>query len=127
MDVGEVEFLGWARQEESGALIFPEDREEEELSFEYLMGGSMEDAVQERSSIERTYAITPRGRQFLERLESRVEDDGRSELSKLREACEMIKRDYGSWPLKRLLEFVYQNYPEMITESTIRDRVLGQR
>lgn len=116
----------WATHEVLGDPAFPEESEEEELSFEYLMGGLMEDAIQERSTLERVYAIRPKGRSFLERLEAKSDGDQGPGLSILREACRLIKREYGSWELKELLEFVYRNYPEMITESTIRDRVLGR-
>ena len=122
--VGEGELLSWAVQEDTGTLSFPEEREEEELSFEYLMSGSMDEALQERSTVEKSYSITVKGREFLSRLESRAGGIQESGLSKLRDACRSIKLEYGSYPLKRLLEFVYRNYPDMITESTIRERVL---
>ena len=123
-DLKEEELLRWAVLEDSGTPSFPEEREEEELSFEYLMSGSMDEALQQRSTAEKSYAIAMKGRDFLNRLESRGEVIQQSELSKLRDACRSVKREYGSWPLKRLLEFVYRSYPDMITESTIRDRVL---
>ena len=126
-DVTEDEFLSWAVHEESGPSSFPEEQEEEELSFEYLMSGSMDEALQTRSTLEKTYAMTPKGRQFLDRLELRLTAVLQSELTKLRGACRTVKAHYGRWPLKRLLEFVYRQYPEMITESTIKDRVLRGR
>ena len=126
-DVTEAELLTWAVREESGPSSFPEEQEEEELSFEYLMSGSMDEALQTRSTLEKTYAITQKGRQFLDRLELGLMAAQQSELTKLRGACRTVKAQYGRWPLKRLLEFVYRQYPKMITESTILDRVLRGR
>lgn len=119
------QLMDWILAEESGTPSFPEDIEEEELSFEYLMGPSVVDAMQEQSSVEKIYQITEKGRHFLERFESNVDPSRKSETSLMRDACRTVKREYGNWPLKRLLEFIYRNYPGMITESTIRDRILG--
>lgn len=120
------QLIDWVLGEESGTPSFPEEREEEELSFEYLMGPAADEAVQEQSGIEKIYQITAKGRAFLDRLESTVDPKQKSEILRIRDACRAVKREYGSWPLKRLLELVYRNYPSMITESTIRDRVLGK-
>lgn len=111
---------------QQGEVALVEAIEEEELSFQYLMAPSSEEVTQEQSAIETTYEITPKGVHLLERLEKSAEVDGGIELAKLRSACRSIRAQFGSWPLKRLLEYVYRNHPDMITESTIKDRVLGR-
>lgn len=122
----ELTISEWASTERTGPLAFPEEKAEEELSFEYLMSPNESEFIEEQSSVEKVYSITDRGRHILERLESVTDPAQKRELGKLREACRTIKMEYGSWPLKRLLEFVYRNYESMLSESTIRDRVLGQ-
>ena len=111
--------------DQPGDPALPEELEEEELSFQYLMAPSAEEIIQQDSAIEKLYEITPKGLYLLEQLEKGSEENRRVELEKLREACRGIKAQFGAWPLKRLLEYVYRGYPDMITESTIKDRVLG--
>lgn len=36
-----------------------------------------------------------------------------------------IKRRFGSMPLRRLIRYVYQRYPEFTDKSIIRDEILG--
>lgn len=110
--------------EESVELALPEEQEEEELSFEYLMGDTSVDLT-ERKDSGRIYRIAPRGRGFLERLEKQSDSATRSELAALRSACQKINSEFGDWNLKRLLHYVYDQYPAMTTQSIIRDEVLG--
>lgn len=108
-----------------GQPAIPEEQAEQELSFEYLMGTSAEDVLQQEASVQKVYSITDQGRHLLQRLEANQLQA--AELAKLRVACAEIKRQYAGWPLKKLLEYVYRNYESMTTASTIRDRVLRQR
>ena len=111
--------------DQPGDPALPEELEEEELSFQYLMAPSADEIIQQESGVEKVYEITRKGLHLLEELEKGSEEEQKVELEKLREACRGIKAKFGAWPLKRLLEHVYRGYPDMITESTIKDRVLG--
>jgi hypothetical protein len=117
--------LEMLQEETQGQPAIPEEQAEQELSFEYLMGTSAEDVLQQEAAVQKVYSITDQGRHLLHRLEANQFQA--SELTKLREACAVIKRQYAGWPLKKLLEYVYRNYESMTTASTIRDRVLRQR
>ena len=50
-------------------------------------------------------------------------------LSELPEGAEEVvaelKRRFGSMPLRRLIRYVYQRYPEFTDKSIIRDEILG--
>jgi hypothetical protein len=117
--------IGVMLNSQSGPLALPEEIEEEELSFDYLMAPSNSEVVQSRVSFEKNYQITAKGQDLIARLEKTSSGPHRDQVVKLRQACQEIRYQFGSWPLKRLLEHVYKNYPDMITESIIRDRVLG--
>ena len=110
--------------EHDAVLALPEEIEEEELSFEYLMAPSSSETVQTEAPVEKLYRITPKGQHLISRLEKDLVENQRAQLLQVREACQTIRHEFGSWPLKRLLEHVYKNFPDMITESTIRNRVL---
>ncbi|EKD24135.1 MAG: hypothetical protein ACD_81C00100G0011 [uncultured bacterium] len=44
--------------------------------------------------------------------------------SKSRNSIEAIKVRYGNWPLRQLLKYVYENYPDMTVNSEIKHQVL---
>ena len=103
------------------------DQEETELSFDYLMGTDSEELLHFRvaQGQETVYSITPRGRALIENIRQQTPANDRSRFAKLVEACGSVKIQFGSWPLQRLLRYVYRDHPSMISKSVIRDRVLG--
>ena len=110
----------------SGSPLLPEaEGEEIEVSFDYLMGDHSEEidlAVAEKE-YDKTYAITDSGVSRLDKI-SRSLAVKRDKFNRLVGACEGVKREYGDWPLNRLLKHVYTQHPETTIKSEIRDRVL---
>ena len=103
------------------------DATERELSYEYLMGDeSQGGSLAVAEGTEDQYAITETGRMLLARILSTADGPTRAVCEKIVEAARATRSHYGSWPLQRLLRFVYTEYPEMTTASEIRDRVLGE-
>ena len=103
------------------------DQEETELSFDYLMGVDSEELLHFRAGHRRetVYTITDRAKSVLKRIRRQTPERDAARLGDLVEACRAIKSKFGSWPLQRLLRSVYRDYPSMISQSVIRDRVLG--
>ncbi len=87
------------------------------LSFEGLMGEETQEASE--TFEERSYSITARG---LEWLKAKAQDFGEGALKEVRR----VKGKYGSLSLSDLLYYVYTKYPEMTSESEIREKVLGR-
>jgi uncharacterized protein YwgA len=124
---------GVASKEPSGVLeevgqggqpLLPEDEEETEISFEYLMGERSEEIelAEAEREFEKEYRITEKGVNGLEEIGR--EGEKREKLERLREVCGQIKRDYAGWPLTLLLRHVYTAYPETTVRSEIRRQVL---
>lgn len=109
--------------------LLPEEKEEDELSFEYLMGvDPLELLVADAETEgERQYMITEKGLALLEKL--RTSSVGRQEeqFDVLEKACNEIRQEYGDWSLKRLLKYIYNNYSDLTTKSTILERIKGTR
>lgn len=109
----------------SGSSI-PEEASERALSFAYLMGD--EDDAELFAEVEgetATWEITSSGERVLQGILAGVEGRARATCDTVVEAMGEAKRAYGSWPLAKLLRYVYSTYPELTTSSEIRDRVLG--
>ena len=41
------------------------------------------------------------------------------------EAIQFVRRNYGRWSLNKLLRYIYTKYPNMITKSKIKKKILG--
>lgn len=109
--------------------LLPEEKEESELSFEYLMGVEplellVADAETEG---ERQYMITKNGLTLLDRLQSSSKGRQKEQFETLKKACEEVRLEYSDWSLKRLLKYVYENYSHLTTKSTILERIKGTR
>jgi hypothetical protein len=99
------------------------------MNFEYLMAdeGLVGDyAFAERGPSE-TFAITDKGIQLLKTIEGTLDDRDRNVFDAVAAAAREVRAKYGDWPLEKLLRFVYERNPEMITASEIKERVLGNR
>jgi hypothetical protein len=107
--------------------LLPEERGEEELSFEYLLGFEPAEllAADVEAERERQYWITENGLQLLERLRTESKGRQREEFCALEESCGDVRRRFGSWSLRRLLKYVYDNYESMTTKSMIISKVKG--
>lgn len=116
-NLGLIAHIGTAEASES------ESADIERLSFDDLMGpedgegrSGAPDSYEERS-----YMLTDRGRQWVESL--RNED----EYAVIADGIKRVKSRFSRYSLRDLLKYVYENYPEMTTESEIIDEVLGRR
>ncbi len=107
--------------------MLPEERQEEELSFEYLIGAEPEELLVADAEIEgeRQYYITDAGLELILRLRSQSVVRQKDHFEALEKACAEVRQQYADWPLRRLLQYVYDNYKSMTVKSTILDRVRG--
>ena len=122
-DLELLKAAGWLEvgPKESAPLL-PEDYEETEVSFEYLMGEHSEeiDLAEAEREFEREYRITDKGVAKLEQIEK--ESGKADKFRQLATVCEEITRKYGAWPLNLLLRHVYTTYPETTVKSEIKGR-----
>ncbi len=72
--------------------------------------------VEEREGVERRFQLTPEGRDVATLLAKQFPDAA----NRLAE----IKQRYGNLPLRRLIRYVYTQYPSFAEASKIRDQVL---
>ncbi|MDP2949848.1 MAG: hypothetical protein Q8P22_09965 [Chloroflexota bacterium] len=108
--------------ETQGPPLLPEEQEEAEVSFEYLMGEHSEeiDLAEAEREFEREYAITDKG---MDRLDQIAIQSGKSDkFKRLDRLCQETKRKYAGWPLNVLLRHVYTTYPE----TTVRSQIAGR-
>jgi hypothetical protein len=99
-----------------------EEATEIDLTFENLIepetenddpSGPAPDAYEEYS-----FSLTPVG---LSKVQQMIDDQSYAPVV---EAVRNIKNRYGQYSLKDLLYYVYSKYPEMTTESEIKEKVL---
>ena len=95
------------------------DIEEARAVFDYQIGNNA-DALREEDSQEKVFRLTPKGVdaavQILQQL-------SHGEREALQRKLVGVKRLYGGMTLRRLLNYVYTQYPESAVESEIIDRV----
>jgi len=105
-----------------GPPLLPEEQEEAEVSFEYLMGEHSEeiDLAEAERKFGREYAITDKGMDRLDQIE--IQSGKSDKFKRLNRLCQETKRKYGGWPLNLLLRYVYTTYPHTTVRSEIRDR-----
>ena len=115
-DLEKLENLGFI---EAQSVAEPSAVELDEfgLSFEGLMGEETQEAGE--TFEEKRYRITNAGLQW---LKERARDFGNEAIAGIRR----VKGKYGNLSLSDLLYYVYTRYPEMTSESEIRERVLGR-
>jgi uncharacterized protein YwgA len=106
-----------------------EAAEIEELSFEDLMGDAAEEIGDKLvdgfgaadAFEERRFSLTENGlRKVKEMIES-------GEYKPIVDGIRKIKSKYGHYSLSDLLYYVYTKFPEMTTESEIKEKVLSRR
>jgi hypothetical protein len=67
----------------------------------------------------RTIALTQRGRRYYQALIRELPEGTEKLLSEFKQA-------FGGIPLRRLVRYVYERYPEMTDKSVIKDEILGK-
>lgn len=109
--------------------LLPEEIEEGELSFEYLMGVDPLELLIANAETEgeRQYMITEKGLALLDKLRSSSEGRQKEQFEALEKACEAVRQEYGDWSLKRLLKYIYGRYSHLTTKSTILERIKSTR
>lgn len=91
-------------------LIGPEAESEEE------MVGPTADIYEEHR-----FSLTPKGEDRLKKLLAS------GDYRPIKKRVEDVKRKYSRYSLNDLLYYVYTHYPEMTTESEIKEKVLSRR
>jgi uncharacterized protein YwgA len=99
---------------------------ETEFSFEDLITPETEppeETVSPTADVyeEHRFSLTPKGEERLQNLLA----TGR--YRPIQKSVENIKKKYGRYSLNDLLYYVYKHYPDMTTESEIKDKVLSRR
>ena len=123
-DLEFLENLGLMSKKAS-AEATEEEASEVEFAFEDLI--EPEHELEERDKPEADafeeykYRLTPKG---IAKIESLLKN---GQYRPLADKIKRIKSKYGRYSLSDLLYYVYTHYPEMTTESEIKERVLRRR
>jgi len=114
-DLEFLENLGFIQSEISGAAT-TEEAADIDITFEDLMED--EEANTPDVYDEKRFTLTPEGQEKVKLLLAS------KEFAPVAEGIRKIKSKYGNYSLDDLLYYVYTKYPEMTTESEIKDHVL---
>lgn len=125
-DLEFLENLGLIESEVTAQATVYEATEIEELTFEDLMGDGAEVVDGEQydgfgasdACEERRFILTGEGRRKVENLLAKAE------YEPVVNAVRKIKSRFSNHSLSDLLYYVYTKYPDMATESEIKDKVL---
>ncbi len=121
-DLEFLENLDLLCSEVEGEMTEAEATEVDMLDFDELMSGDDGNQAKTADSYEeRKYSITFKGRRRIEEL---IENQ---DFIPVANAIRKLKSKFGNHSLNDLLYYVYTRYPEMTTESEIKDKVLRQR
>jgi uncharacterized protein YwgA len=118
-DLEFLENLGLLRSEVTAEATEWEQPDLERLTFDQLFGTDKDDDTASADSYEeRQFSLTKKGIDQIKRL--LVDPNFKPVVDGIRR----IKSRYGNYSLSDLLYYVYTKYPEMATESEIRNKVL---
>ena len=120
-DLEFLENLGFVETEVAAEATPAEAAEVDLLNFDDLMGdgaGDGLDTLAPDAYEERRFRISEEG---TNRIRNLLES---GEYQPVIDGIRKIKRKYGNYSLSDLLYYVYTKYPEMTTESEIKDKVL---
>jgi uncharacterized protein YwgA len=94
-----------------------ESLEAKELTADFLLGQG-DQAEADAAQQEKVFQLTEKGKEFVNRLEKKglVND----EITRIRK----IKSKFSHYSLRDLIKYVYNKYPDMTTESEIKDLIL---
>jgi hypothetical protein len=107
----EIEMLTSAGLVEDSATLT--DSVEDAWETQNIIGEEASDPYATRNLV-----LTDKGRRYYKALLSELPEGAEAVVAEL-------KRRFGSMPLRRLIRYVYQRYPEFTDKSIIRDEVLG--
>lgn len=128
-DLEFLENLGFIEAEVAGEATEPEVAEVDGLIFEELIGVQADKSPGTPSKRldtadaydERRFTLSEKGRKRVEELL------GSGSYEPVVDGIRKIKSKYGNHSLSDLLYYVYTIYPEMTTESEIKEKVLRRR
>lgn len=119
-DLEFLENIGFIESEVSGEATEVESSEVD-FTFEELIGDDSDKLKTPDVYDERRFYLTEKGK-------NRVESLLKSEVFQpVIDGIRKVKSKFGHYSLDDLLYYVYTKYPEMATESEIKDRVLRRR
>jgi uncharacterized protein YwgA len=110
-----LENLGFIKSETSGVAT-EEEAADLDFTFEELMDD--EDIKTPDAYDEKRFTLTQEG---IDKVKSLL---GSKEYKPIIDSIRKIKSKYGNYSLDDLLYYVYTKYPDMTTESEIKDHVL---
>lgn len=121
-DLEFLENLGFLRGEEVGESTVEESAELDALNFDDLINDESNNEPKGYADtyIERSFSLTGRGK---EKIEDLLKNENYKPFI---DGIRKIKSKYGNYSLSDLLYYVYKKYPEMTTNSEIKDKVLGR-
>jgi len=124
-DLEFLENLGLIEREVSDTATDGEAAEAD-FTFEDLIGPepeTEEETVRPTADIygEYRFSLTPQGRARLNQIMAS------GQYTPVKKRIESVKRKYGRYSLNDLLYYVYTHYPEMTTESEIKEKVLSRK
>ncbi len=120
-DLEFLENLGLLETEVAAEATAPEAAEVDVLTFGELMGDDGDDENGARTADayeEHQFRLTERGKVKIEKLLSE------GDYTPVVEGIRRVKSKYGKHSLSDLLYHVYTKFPDMATESEIKDQVL---
>ena len=121
-DLELLENLGKLESSIEGEATDAEAAEVELLDFDELMGNESEEGPGAADAFEeRKFSLTDNGLEYVQALISG------GDFEPVEDAIRKMKSKYGAHSLNDLLFYVYDKYPEMTTESEIKDKVLRRR
>ena len=119
-DLEFLENIGHLKSEIVGEAVQEEVTEIDALNFEDLISAESDLGVGFADNyLERSFKLTDQGREKVKEL---MQDQTYGTIF---EGIRRIKSKYGNYSLQDILYYVYSKYPEMTTESQIKDKVLG--
>jgi hypothetical protein len=94
-----------------------QDAEVSPEQVQYVDDIQFDEAPPDNSEVDVAFQLTDIGKKVAKELWDGLDEKGRAGI-------ETIKGKYGNWPLRKLLKYVYENYPDMTTNSEIKDQIL---
>lgn len=84
---------------------------------QYIDDIQFDEAPPDNAEVDVAYQLTEVGKKIAKELWVDLDEKNKSGI-------EAIKGKYGNWPLRKLLKYVYEKYPNMTTNSEIKDQIL---
>ena len=121
-DLEFLENLDFLQSEVEGEATDAEAAEVDMLDFDELMSNRDDDEARTADAYEeRKFILTAKGKDRIKEILSS------GEYQPVVDAIRTVKSKYGKHSLDDLLYYVYTKYPDMTTESEIKDKVLRGR